>query len=321
MEEGKKGFIIYTDVKETLDNLSDEDVGKLFRGIVNYEVSGDDPDFSGELKFAFIPIRQQLDRDSAKWEHKKQVRAEAGKMGGVAKASKSSKAKQNLANVANANFAKQNVANLANATFAKQKKQNLAKLAVNVNVNDNVNVNGNGNVNVPDGEEVAASGDGADALFLLPDYLIDYLNKKTGSNYKLTDQVNALIGCRVLDGYKLEDFIKVIDNKCAEWSCDGKMRSYLRPSTLFGDKFEEYLNAPTPIEVEEKENRLANVEALRDQYSAKSKELEGVALALAGMNSRDDPDKWDRLKVKSAALEDELDNLQRRIEKAKEVAQ
>lgn len=310
MDENKHSFMIYTDLKETLDRLTNEQVGILFRAIMDYQVTGEDPNLDSPLDFIFIPIRQQMDRDAAKWDHKKEVRAEAGRKGGIKSGEVRNIAKQNEANEANASKAKQNEANEANEA-----------VNVNVNVNDNVNVNGNGNVNVPDGEEVAASGDGADALFLLPDYLIDYLNKKTGSNYKLTDQVNALIGCRVLDGYKLEDFIKVIDNKCAEWSCDGKMRSYLRPSTLFGDKFEEYLNAPTPIEVEEKKNRLANVEALRDQYSAKSKELEGVALALAGTNSRDDPDKWDRLKVKSAALENELDNLQRRIEKAKEVAQ
>ena len=273
MEEGKKGFIIYTDVKETLDNLSDEDVGKLFRGIVNYEVSGDDPDFSGELKFAFIPIRQQLDRDSAKWEHKKQVRAEAGKMGGVAKASKSSKAKQNLANVANANFAKQNVANLANATFAKQKKQNLAKLAVNVNVNDNVNVNGN--VNVSDSFEAVPDGPAP-----LSSLLISYLNEKAGTNYNVTAAVVRRIGELMDAGYTADDMKSVIDKKVSEWKDSDKMRGYLRPRTLFGDKFEEYVSAPVPLEIEnqqkEEEKRREITEKLQEERTSKTEKLSSI---------------------------------------------
>ena len=46
------------------------------------------------------------------------------------------------------------------------------------------------------------------------------------------------------EGYTVEDFVAVIDKKCAEWLHDPKMRAYLRPETLFGSKFEGYLNAP-----------------------------------------------------------------------------
>ena len=40
------------------------------------------------------------------------------------------------------------------------------------------------------------------------------------------------------------DFKTVIDKKCAEWLQDGNMVQYLRPETLFGTKFETYLNQP-----------------------------------------------------------------------------
>jgi len=46
----------------------------------------------------------------------------------------------------------------------------------------------------------------------------------------------------VNDGYKLEDFQTVISKKCAEWK-GTDMEKYLRPETLFGTKFESYLNA------------------------------------------------------------------------------
>ena len=47
------------------------------------------------------------------------------------------------------------------------------------------------------------------------------------------------------EGYKLNDFITVIDKKTAEWGNDPKMSQYLRPITLFGTKFESYLNQQT----------------------------------------------------------------------------
>jgi len=40
----------------------------------------------------------------------------------------------------------------------------------------------------------------------------------------------------------LEDFKTVIDKKCVEWMNDEKMEKFLRPVTLFGPKFESYLN-------------------------------------------------------------------------------
>jgi hypothetical protein len=48
------------------------------------------------------------------------------------------------------------------------------------------------------------------------------------------------------DGYQVADFITVIDNMCALWQGDPKMQDFLRPSTLFGPKFENYLNAKAP---------------------------------------------------------------------------
>lgn len=72
--------------------------------------------------------------------------------------------------------------------------------------------------------------------------VIDYLNKKTNSNYKATTKTNLnLIKARVTDGFELKDFIKVIDVKFAEWN-NTNMEQYLRPQTLFGSKFESYLN-------------------------------------------------------------------------------
>ena len=77
--------------------------------------------------------------------------------------------------------------------------------------------------------------------------VIDYLNQRLGTNYRATaNDTYSKIHARVNEGYKVEDFKKVIDNKIADWYNDDKMRKYLRPLTLFGPNFESYLNELKP---------------------------------------------------------------------------
>lgn len=74
--------------------------------------------------------------------------------------------------------------------------------------------------------------------------IIDRLNEKAGTNYRATSKATqSHINARLAEGYTLEDFFTVIDKKCAEWR-GTDMEKYLRPETLFGSKFENYLNAP-----------------------------------------------------------------------------
>ena len=73
--------------------------------------------------------------------------------------------------------------------------------------------------------------------------IIDYLNEKTGRNYKHTAKVNQrVIKARMNEGYTLEDFQAVIDKKFDKWNNDVKMKKFLRPETLFSTKFDRYLN-------------------------------------------------------------------------------
>lgn len=72
--------------------------------------------------------------------------------------------------------------------------------------------------------------------------VIDYLNKKADTRYRSTTKKNKdLIKARINEGFTEDDFIKVIDNKVKEW-VNTDMQKYLRPETLFGTKFEGYLN-------------------------------------------------------------------------------
>ena len=147
--EGKKSFVLYTDQREIFEELSDEDAGKLIKHIFSY-VNDENPQTEDKfIKLAFIPIKTQLKRDLKMWDEKKHLRSEAGKKGGLAKASN----------------ARNDLANPSNAT------NDLANLAVNVNgnvnVNDNVNVNGNVTKQIS-----------ANALFSLNDIFNDFKKEK-----------------------------------------------------------------------------------------------------------------------------------------------
>ena len=71
--------------------------------------------------------------------------------------------------------------------------------------------------------------------------IINYLNLKAHKNFKYTQNNLNKIKTRLKEGFTLEDFKQVIDKKCVEWLNDNKMNQYLRPETLFGSKFESYL--------------------------------------------------------------------------------
>lgn len=75
--------------------------------------------------------------------------------------------------------------------------------------------------------------------------IVEHLNQKAGTKYKPSSKkTKTCIHARLSEGFTLDDFKTVIDKKCAEW-IGTDYEQYLRPETLFGTKFESYLNAPT----------------------------------------------------------------------------
>lgn len=72
--------------------------------------------------------------------------------------------------------------------------------------------------------------------------IVDYLNSKADTKFKSSSKkTKSLIHARFEDGFTVDDFYTVIDKKCDEWLYTD-MAKYLRPETLFGTKFEGYLN-------------------------------------------------------------------------------
>ena len=122
MATDKKSFVLYADLLATVSKLPDDKAGQLFKHILAY-VNDQNPETDDILlQIAFEPIKQQLKRDLIKWEDKREVRAELGRIGGVKSGeARRSKMKQNEAKASNS-------------------KQNEANEAVTVNANVNVSL-------------------------------------------------------------------------------------------------------------------------------------------------------------------------------------
>lgn len=74
--------------------------------------------------------------------------------------------------------------------------------------------------------------------------VVAHLNQRAYTNYKATTaSTRRLIKARLKEGFTVDEIKLVIDKKCAEWLNNRDMAQYLRPETLFGSKFESYLNA------------------------------------------------------------------------------
>lgn len=77
--------------------------------------------------------------------------------------------------------------------------------------------------------------------------IISYLNQQAGTSYRASSKATQrFVHARLNENYTVDDCKKVIDIKVASWKDDPKMRKYLRPQTLFSNKFEGYLNEPMP---------------------------------------------------------------------------
>lgn len=99
----------------------------------------------------------------------------------------------------------------------------------------------NTSINTTSMNKIMSSSDERDAI--LYSEIVDYLNEKAGTKFRSqTKDTQKHIKARVNEGFTFNDFKKVIDTKTSQWLNDPKMNAYLRPATLFGTKFEGYLN-------------------------------------------------------------------------------
>ena len=279
MREDAKSFLVYDDIEAVLDELTDEQVGKLFRGMVSYHASGTDPEFTGVLKYVFIPIRQTIDRNAEKYREICEKNRENGRLGGRP-------SNRTEPNGFTENRPQPNKAN-----------------------NDNDTNTNNNNKSETDNESAQAD------VWSLSLSVLSYLNQVAGTNYK-TDKAEyvKLISELHHKGYTEAQMRSVIDKKAADWLGDAKFEQYLRPSTLFGPKFEQYLNQPDTDGKKKREEaakkKKARAEARR-QLEEKTEEMrrlgEEFDAAYGDISKRID------IKGKMAVLEAQMEVLRVRV--------
>lgn len=291
MSKEQKGFVVYGDIEESLNELSDEQVAKLFRGMVSYFNTGNDPGFSGLIKMVFIPIRQQMDRDTDKYEKK---------------CKKNKESIQNYWDKVKADANEyERIQTYTNEYERIPANTNVANTNTKTNKNTNASTDKT-TMSVPDASSLSSD-------------LISYLNDKAGTSHKPTKTVVRQIQGLLDNGYTPFQIRTVIDKKCDEWLNDSKMRGYLRPSTLFGDKFDEYLNAPVSLRVEAERKRTESIEELRKRLEEKRTAMASISEAIEELRGDDGKfgDNLNEFRVlwdQKAILEDSIKQIEKRLE-------
>ena len=212
----RDSFVVYTEYADIISELSDAQAGMLFKAIMQSQIDNE-PDIDDlAVRLVYMTIKKQIDKCHENYDKTKKARSEAGK--------EAMKRRWN----------KEQQISSGSDVITDDNKNNKAITDDNKNNNnDNVNVN----VNVKDKNNI---------LSCKSEYqykeVIEYLNTKAGTAFKdQSKDTRKHIKARFDDGFSLDDFKTVIDKKVAEWR-GTDMEKYLRPQTLFGTKFESYLN-------------------------------------------------------------------------------
>lgn len=202
------GFTIYKEYYELITLLTEREQQELLLAITKFMFEDVEPTLNDKQTKIFNNLRRPLEKSKKR-----------SKCGSITKSNENQE--ENEIEI------KENQKEIKTKSNENQKEnENKTHQDVNVivNVNDNVDVN----VKKISLEEIKG--------------IVEYLNIKSNSHYKYsTDKTQTLIKARIKDGFTLDDFKIVIDKKCEEW-LGTDFEKFLRPETLFSNKFEGYLN-------------------------------------------------------------------------------
>lgn len=202
------GFTIYKEYYELITLLTEREQQELLLAITKFMFEDVEPNLNDKQTKIFNNLRRPLEKSKKR-----------SKCGSITKS--------NDIQDENKKETKENQKEIKTKSNENQ-KENESKTHQDVNVIVNVNDNVDVNVNKISLEKIKG--------------IIEYLNIKTNSHYKYsTDKTQTLIKARIKDGFTLDDFKIVIDKKCEEW-LGTEFEKFLRPETLFSNKFEGYLN-------------------------------------------------------------------------------
>ena len=200
---------------EEMEGLSDTEWGRLTRALLKYSMTGEWTELSGNERLFAKRVMNQEDRFKSSYAEISERRSEAGKKGAQSRWN--------------------NHSEMANDSKPWQTHSK------NGNTETKTNTNTKDKKDTPISPRKKTVADETDTKAI---EVLEYLNEKTGSRYRNSNNSLKHIRARLNENFTVEDCKAVIDKKCQEWKGDPKMEQYLRPETLFGSKFENYLNAP-----------------------------------------------------------------------------
>lgn len=219
----KDNFLLKKSQQEVFNKLSDAEAGKLIKGIFQYANTGSN-DLDGYLNIIFIPIKNEIDKNEEKYKKICERNRKNGLLGGRP---------------------------------IEEEKNPVGYLGTQKNPKNPIYHNHNhihnhiSQSNINNLEEIGYGEEKPLLVTVEPSSLVEitkkvleHLNQKTGANFRSSSKATqAKVNARLNEGYKFDDFIVVIDKKCNEW-IGTEFEQYLCPETLFGTKFEKYLNQP-----------------------------------------------------------------------------
>lgn len=224
----KDNFLLKKSHQEIFNELSKEEAGELIKGIFQYVNTGESG-LSGVLNAVFIPIKNFIDENEKKYQVICERNKQNGLNGGRPKREEKEENPKNPVGYSG----------LENETQKTQMVilgQNPHISYITNNIDNNLEEIGYGE------EKPLLVTDEAGSLVEITKKIIEHLNTTTGAKFRSSSKATqSKIKARLNEGYTLNDFIVVIDKKYNEWK-NTEFEKYLCPETLFGTKFEKYLN-------------------------------------------------------------------------------
>lgn len=241
----KDNFLLKKSQKEVFEQLTDEEAGKLIKGIFQYATTGENK-LEGYLNIIFIPIKNEIDKNEERY----------------------------------IKVCERNKKNIEKRWDTKNTtgKSGIPNDTKNTDNHNHIHLENKSNSNRGMGEEeekkeTFKDTDDDGLLSEISEKVIEHLNKTAGTNFRYTSKLNkSKINARLNEGYVLDDFIDVIDKKHKEWQ-GTEFERYLCPETLFGNKFEKYLNQKEIVKKEVSTPEWFDKEIKKEELTDEQREL------------------------------------------------
>lgn len=251
----KKTLVLFIENGEYIDQLSNDQAGRLMKAVFIYEKDGTVPDFSDDiaLSILFGVMRKQLDYMDEQYEKSTASKSEAGKKGMAARWDKKASDNNDITDD-NTTITENNRGITENNTSITDDNNDITDDNISISKSVSKSLSAYADINKLSGKPDGADDTGGKSRKKKPEPKADkyaeeiedivlYLNEKADKHFLVRNgSTQKLIRARLEEGRSVGDFKTIIDNKVKQW-LGTENDKYLRPETLFAAKhFDSYLN-------------------------------------------------------------------------------